>query len=158
MLYGKRRLISAIMLGIVVSSGSINTAMAATKFVNTREQNLSFTDPIGPVTICGVTDTFTETLHIGQFSFVSWDNDHSMIRVTGFQDKFYDSNGNLIAIINFNQKIVKGSNSLPLTEQFNDIGICAGGSAMPGMQFNVHMGMTINEEGMLKEVHVVQVS
>ncbi len=86
---------------------------------------------------------------------MTWDDGHSLITVTGFEDKFLDSAGNLVASIQFNSLGITGAGLLPSTAQFNDIMTCAGGSATPGMFFNVHFGITFGEDGTLKEIRMV---
>ncbi len=144
-----------VLAGVIVVCGNMVPAMAATKILDSRTQDVSSTATFGPFTVCGVYDTFTVTLRIGQSSFVAWDDGTSQFTMTGVQFKFLDSTGNLVASDQFNTLGITGTGSLPLTAQFNDIMTCAGGSATPGMFFNVHIGITIGEDGTLKEMPMV---
>ena len=149
-----RKLIIMAMLVPLALSLLAAPTMGATKIVNTKVQNVTFT--LGPFvsTICGVTDALTLDLRTKQLHSVEWDNGHITIKVTS-SVRVFDSSGRLLGKSSSTFSQVRGEGSLPLTIQTNNVFTCAGASATPGKLSNTHLGLTIGEDGLLKEFHFV---
>jgi len=137
---------------LLLLSLSVAPAIAATKTLDVRTQNLTFSFAVSFL-LCG-SSAATVIFHIGQFSFAFWNNGH--VELAGSETgRFEDRAGELIAQASEAVHAVDGTGNLPLSFQFNDVAPCTTASATPGKLVNFHFGFTIGEDGMPKEFHFV---
>jgi hypothetical protein len=139
--------------------GALNPVgvLAATKVVDSRQQNISVTSPAFADQLCGVTTVFQETQQFGQFSTILWDNGHFLLSFT-FRDYIADAaTGTLIVTGAATRVEVEGAGALPLHVTRTVAGTCTPASGVPGQEVTIVFSGTINEQGVLTQEHITEV-
>ena len=103
---------------------SFAPAWAAEKVFEVSEQNVTDTVPFS-TTLCGITDTFTFVIHIGQAHTVVYDNGHVVFSSTE-NIKVWDSSSKLVFVSPRGEHQGAGEGGLPTTFQANFVGKCVG--------------------------------
>jgi len=141
-------------LALIVVSLFSSPALAATKIIDVREQNFDVTIGTVTETRCGITDTFTVVIHLYQSSFVLWSNGVSVLN-EDIKVKLVSTSGVVISFAPEMNQLVNGTGSLPANLHISIHAVCTGASPSPGLLDNIVIGETIDQNGMITELHVM---
>jgi hypothetical protein len=110
-----------------------------------------------PITVCGLSDTFNLVILLRNYHYVLFeDNSYRITSATRVQ--FFDSSGLLAASSPQSQIITDGT-----TSQFNVVINCMnngenghdGQNNRDNQDLNYHFGYTLDQDGVIKEIHLV---
>lgn len=135
-------------LAIVVYSPNYQ-AFAAKKIIDAKQQGFSSTSNISSATICGTTGSYTFTAYVREHHFTLWDNGHSELKQT-LSWEWRESSGKLAGHSHSTFHNAQEVGGLPVTLQSSFISTCPGS----GHNFNIHFGVTIGADGLVKQIHV----
>jgi hypothetical protein len=152
-LFKSKKLVFVFSLMILILGILTTPSIATNKVIENRVHNGK--EIVGPFfsTICGVTDYFVfEETH--QIHYVEWDSGNWKWTFIGIAT-WTDSMGNIILRGNL-QMNERGEGDYPalFTTEHNTVEKCSGTSATPGLSYNFHIGITVGNDGTLRQFHI----